>query len=488
MKPFILELTEHDPLRVFAALQHLPYSLLFDSADRKHINARYSFVVSHPIETIESKNGHITITNWDEQKRFEGNPFTILQNRLNRWIDNTETVRGLPPFQGGAAGLFGYDLGRDIEILPEKSTDNAKMPDMAVGIYDQVITFDHLKKQTWLITHARNYDEARKKQSYLLSLIQHGPDIPVYQGSALDWQSNLESSDYKKRVRNIIEHIGNGDIFQANMAQRFDAMLPEDFDPFAHYTHLRDVNPAPFSGYMNLGDIKISATSPERFLHVKDGHVETRPIKGTRPHGADPAADEACKKELEGSAKDRAENTMIVDLLRNDLSKVCTAESLRVPELCKLESFASVHHLVSTVRGELKEGKTAIDLLQACFPGGSITGAPKIRAMEIIETLEPTRRGPYCGAMGYIGFDGAMDSNILIRTLVFEPGTVSLQTGGGITIESDPSAEYQETLDKAAAIFRSFEARLPEMHAQQEEITASAKIIPLRAQAATRHT
>lgn len=483
MKPFILELTESDPLRVFAAFEHLPYSLLFDSADRKHPDARYSFIVSHPIETIESAGEQITVTNWHEQKKIKGNPFNILKKRIKKWVQETETVRGLPPFQGGAAGMFGYDLARTLEKLPSSAKGNPDMPDMAVGIYDQVITFDHHKNQTWLITHARNYNEACKKQNYLLTMIHHGPDVPVYEGEALEWESNFDSASYRKTIRKTLDYIRSGDIFQANIAQRFDAALPPDLNPFAHYTRLRTVNPAPFAGYMNLGGIRIASASPERFLKLKDSCVETRPIKGTRPCLADAVRDQSSRESLQTSEKDRAENTMIVDLLRNDLSKVCRAESIRVPELCKLESFAGVHHLVSTVSGQLKEGVDAIDLLTACFPGGSITGAPKIRAMEIIEELEPTRRGPYCGAMGYIGFDGAMDSNILIRSLVYEHGAVSLQTGGGITAGSDPEAEYRECFDKAEAVFRSFESLRP---AENKRIEDETQIVPLHARALPR--
>jgi para-aminobenzoate synthetase component 1 len=345
------------------------------------------------------------------------------------------------------------------------------MPDLALGIYDQVIAFDHEKNQAWIITHAPNYHDARKKQDYLLGLIAHPETRTPYQDTHLDWQSNYEACDYIDMVKKTIEYIKAGDIFQANLSQRFDARLPPGFDPFNHYLHLREVNKAPFAGYMNCGAVKISSASPERFLTVKAGKVETRPIKGTRPRADDDTLDREYRKNLLESEKDRAENTMIVDLLRNDLSKVCTAKSVDVKELCKLETFASVHHLVSTVRGELKKNKTAIDLMKACFPGGSITGAPKIRAMEIIEELEPTRRGPYCGAMGYIGFDGTMDSNILIRTLVYEPGKVSFQVGGGITADSNPDDEYQETFHKAESLFRSFEK--DEHEAEDETIAMS---------------
>lgn len=457
MTPFIRELDFKDPLAVFSALEHLPYSLLFDSADKNHPTARYSFVVSHPIETLEYKDGEMLITNWEEQKKIKGEPFQIIKDRMAHWIPESEPVRGLPPFQGGIAGYFGYDVGRALETLPEDTKDNPDIPDLALGIYDQVLAFDHIKNQAWIITHAPSYHDARRKQDYLLGLIRGAHKRAAFDGAFLDWQSNFDGPDYVDMVEKVIEYIKAGDIFQANVSQRFDATLPRGFDPFAHYLHLREVNPAPFAAYMNCGSIKISSASPERFLTVKDARVETRPIKGTRPHIANRTLDEKYKQELLESEKDRAENTMIVDLLRNDLSKVCKAKSIHVTELCKLETFSSVHHLVSTIRGELKSGKKPLDVLKACFPGGSITGAPKIRAMEIIEELEPSRRGPYCGSMAYIGFNGAMDSSILIRTLVYNGQNVSFQVGGGIVADSNPDDEYQETFHKAEGLLRSFD-------------------------------
>ena len=450
------DLTGINILKAFLAVKHMPYSLLLDSADQNHPNSRYSFAMCYPIETVEAKNGKITVTNWEEKISFEGDPFAVLQSRIATWVSETIRTPNMPPFQGGAAGLFGYDLGRTLENLPEIAKDNSKTPDMAIGIYDQVLAHDHVLKKTYLFTHANNERDAHKKSDFLIDLFTQEYDKPDYTAQDLDWASNFEKNDYQEQVQKIIDYIHAGDIFQANMTQRFDAELPEEFDPFIHYLHMRDVNPAPFATYMNLGNIKISSASPERFLTARDGHVETRPIKGTRPHVADPQKDQAYKKDLQNSAKDRAENTMIVDLLRNDLSRVCDAHSIDVTGLCDLETFTSVHHLVSTVRGRLRKDQTAVDLLRACFPGGSITGAPKIRAMEIIEELEPTRRSAYCGSMGYIGFDGTMDTNILIRTLTYEDNKVSLQVGGGIVADSDPAAEYQETLDKADAILKSF--------------------------------
>ncbi|MGH1402783.1 MAG: aminodeoxychorismate synthase component I [Alphaproteobacteria bacterium] len=456
MKPFIYDITGIDPIKAFAAVKHMPYSLLLDSADRNHPNSRYSFVMCHPIETIEAKNGEITVTNWEQRLSLTGNPFEVLQSRIKSWIEYAARHPNLPPFQGGAAGLFGYDLGRYLEDLPDMADNNENIPDMAIGIYDQVLAHDHLLKKSYIFTHAQSEEEAVRKREFLIHLLERDVEPPSYRDTELDWHTNFDKDDYCSLIQKTIDYIHDGDIFQANIAQRFDAQLPKGFDPFIHYLHLREVNPAPFATYMNLGDIKIASASPERFITVKDKRVETCPIKGTRPRSENVSQDRANKTDLQSSEKDKAENTMIVDLLRNDLSRVCDAHSIEVSNLCKLESFASVHHLVSTIRGTLSHNKNPIDLLRASFPGGSITGAPKIRAMEIIEELEPTRRGAYCGSIGYIGFDETMDTNILIRTLTYDKNNVSLQAGGGIVAESNPNAEYQETLDKAQAIFDSF--------------------------------
>jgi para-aminobenzoate synthetase component 1 len=264
--------------------------------------------------------------------------------------------------------------------------------------------------------------------------------------------SNFTRPGYEAAVAQVIDYIYAGDIFQANLTQRFRAELPAGLTPFTLYRRLRQLNPAPFAAYLEFGEVVIASSSPERFLSVRDGRVETRPIKGTRPRGRSPAEDQALMRALLASEKDRAENVMIVDLLRNDLSRVCRDASVAVPELCICEAFATVFHLVSTIVGELEPGNSALDLLKASFPGGSITGAPKIRAMEIIAALEPTQRGPYCGTIGYIGFDGTMDSNIVIRTYALSGSTVTFQAGGGIVADSDPAEEYEESLAKARAL------------------------------------
>lgn len=437
----------------------MPYSLLLDSADPKHDASRYSYVMCQPIETIEAIGRKISVTNWEQRLSLEGDPFGFLQSRISSWVSGTKSVKNLPPFQGGAAGLFGYDLGRHLEELPDTAEIKSPAPDMAIGIYDQVLAHDALLKRSYIFTHAVNEEEAIKKREHFIELLNQKIDAKPYQpkkSEPLDWASNFDEKSYCDAVQKVIDYIYAGDIFQANLTQRFEAPRPKDLDPYLHYQHMRKVNPAPFACYMNIGEIKISSASPERFITINGDNVETRPIKGTRPRSKSVTEDRANKKELINSEKDKAENTMIVDLLRNDLSKVCLPDSMEVTDLCALESFAGVHHLVSTVRAKIAPNKNAIDVLSACFPGGSITGAPKIRAMEIIEEIEGVRRGAYCGSIGYIGFDGTMDSNILIRTLIYDDKTITLQTGGGIVADSDPKAEYFETLDKASSIVHSF--------------------------------
>lgn len=446
-----------DPVRAFECLHHEPYSLFFDSADRAHPTAQYSFIAYHPFETIESWNGAILVTNRQEQISLPGNPFAAVKERMAKWGTNiAPPYPGLPPFQSGAAGFFGYDLARKLEKLPVRTAASPDAPEMAVGLYDKVIAWDHEKNETFFITLTNDEKEASAKFLQLKNILKR-PAACAANVKKPAWKCSHTENTYKRSVQKVIDYIRAGDIFQANLSQRFEAHLPNGFSAFEHYKTLRRTNPAPFAAYMNFGSMILSSASPERFLRARGQQVETRPIKGTRPRLPDPAQDEKMRAELTASEKDRAENIMIVDLLRNDLSKVCGDDSVEASELCRLETFAGVHHLVSTVTGTLRADKTPLDLLEACFPGGSITGTPKVRAMEIIEELEPQRRGPYCGTMGYIGFDGAMDMNITIRTLVYEGQKVSFNAGGGITADSDPAAEYRETMDKAEGIFSSFE-------------------------------
>lgn len=386
----------------------------------------------------------------DDLQLSDTDPLDLLRERLG---PRQAPVPELP-FCGGALGYFGYDLGRRFERLPAIAERDVDLPDMAVGVYDWAVVVDHRERRTHLVA-AQAQDSAWWERVHALvtgGVSWGGSERVAAAGYQLigECVANLSRQDYAGAFARIKAHIRAGDCYQVNFAQRFSA--PVAGDAWAAYRQLREVTPAPFSSFMRLPDGAVLSSSPERFLKVRRGVVETRPIKGTRPRQLGAEADRAMAQELYQSEKDRAENVMIVDLLRNDLGKVCRPGSVRVPELWKLESFERVHHLVSTVTGELEEGADAIELLRHCFPGGSITGAPKIRAMEIIETLEPHRRSVYCGAIGYLGVDGSMDTNIAIRTMAWHGGMLHAWAGGGIVADSAMDAEYQESFDKASGM------------------------------------
>ena len=450
-----------DPLGDFTRFAHAPGAIFLDSARSGGDVGRYSFIAADPFLTLKARDGWIE----DGEERFAGDPFDALAKRLQRYP--VESEPDLPPFQTGAAGYFAYDLARHLERLPAHRIDDQPLPDLLMGFYDWVIAYDHQLRKAWAMAsgHPGRTPEERgtRAKGRLAAVVRQLSEPPALPNSSVRATpaADVERAPYEGRVRRVIDYILAGDIYQANISQRFKATLPEDADPFALYCALRQRNPAPFAAFIRHGDVSIVSASPERFLKLSNGHVETRPIKGTRPRGLTPEEDRALAEELTASEKDRAENLMIVDLLRNDLSRVCRDRSIEVPVLFGLESYATVHHLVSRVTGELNEGKTAIDLLRAAFPGGSITGAPKIRAMEIIAELEPTRRGPYCGSIGYIGFDGAMDTSIVIRTMAILGRQLTFQVGGGIVADSDPGAEYDETLTKARALIDTLQGTAP---------------------------
>jgi para-aminobenzoate synthetase component 1 len=455
-------------------LARLPHVLLFDSAGRYPDLGRFSFITADPFDWLVAR-GRWVVTAGINPAACQADPFAILSERLGRY--HVETQPGLPPFQGGAAGLFGYDLCHHLERLPRPEHDDFAVPDMAVGFYDFVISIDHVSGRSWLVSTGLPQTEPRRRLKRALErlkeiklLLKQDPVAApgVYDPrkvlNAPSWSvpglpgvsSNFDRPRYLDTVRRAIEYIRAGDCFQVNISQRL--LHPMVESPLTLYQRLRERNPAPFAGYFDLGEFVIASASPERFLRVTgSGEVQTRPIKGTRPRGSTPAQDRALRDELLASPKDRAENVMIVDLLRNDLGRVCRYGSVRVEEVCRLESFRTVHHLVSEVRGRMRHGLGPVDLLRAAFPGGSVTGAPKIRAMEIIAELEPTARGPYCGSLGYIGFDGSMDSNLLIRTFTIGKGWVQFCVGGGIVADSDPQREYEETWHKAEGMLRALQ-------------------------------
>jgi para-aminobenzoate synthetase component 1 len=471
--PLVEKLTPTpDAWDVCRRLAHLPHLLFLDSASGPGELARYSYVTAQPFAWLQSRGRQTRLSG---KRQSAANPFTVLAEQLKHFT--TESRPGLPPFQGGAAGTFGYDLCHHLERLPRPRCDDFAVPDLAIGLYDWVVAFDHAQERSWLISTglpeqspARRRQRARRRLRQMLALLRRqlrdyetirtSSDLPVdalARSHAVPHLpgvlSNLDRPGYLHAVRRAIEYIHAGDCFQVNLAQRLlhSATMP----PLELYGRLRERNPAPFAGYFDLGNFVIASASPERFLRVRDGEVQTRPIKGTRPRGGTPAEDQAQIAELLISPKDRSENVMIVDLLRNDLGRVCRYGSVQVAALCRLESFRTVHHLVSEVVGVLRPGQGPVDLLRAAFPGGSVTGAPKIRAMEIIAELEPTARGPYCGSLGYIGFDGSMDTSILIRTFTIGRGWVQFPVGGGIVADSDPEREYDETWHKAEGLLRA---------------------------------
>ncbi len=436
---------------LFAKIADWPWAIFLDSGQPTSHFGRYDIMVANPFVRLVTNGEQTVIIDANGERLSKSDPFKLLKDTLAPYhIAKTEL-----PFEGGAIGYFAYDLARRVEHLPSASLDAENMPLMMVGIYDWALVVDHHLRHAYLVSHGMNVKTVTAWPS--LCAIFDGPLKPAPQAefkinSAL--QSNMDYSHYSAAFNRVKHYIHEGDCYQVNLAQRFSAQAQGD--AWSAYLALREISPAPFMSYMNLADgqssLQVLSASPERFLQVHGKHVETRPIKGTRPRSDNAVEDASNANDLQRSPKDRAENLMIVDLLRNDISKVCETGSVRADKLFALESFANVHHLVSTVTGKLAEDKTAIDLLRACFPGGSITGAPKLRSMEIIEELEPNRRGLYCGAIGYIGFDGNMDTNIAIRTAVYSHNEIRFYAGGGVVADSELAKEYRETLDKASSM------------------------------------
>ena len=438
------EIVYWEPMQLALRLRGQKYLTLFESTMRQEKLGRYSFLACNPSSTLKVEGGRVYL---DDAEQHEA-PLVLLDRILKQ--NQIPKLAGLPPFQGGLAGYIGYDFGRSLEPHTRLPQFPALCPDLMLHVYDVGIAFDHLQERAWIIS---TKGEARADE--LEDLLKRKPQ--VLGSSTIDnWSSNFTRDSYEAAVARTVEYILAGDIFQANISQCFSAKIPDGFDALAFYKRLRTLNPATFSAFLDYGEVQIASSSPERLLSFDGKTVEARPIKGTRRRDPSPALDAALVAELASSRKDRAENVMIVDLLRNDLSRVCVLGSVRVPVLCGLESYASVHHLTSVVTGELKPEKSVGDLIAAIFPGGSITGAPKIRAMEVIAEIEQQGRGVYCGSIGYFGFNGQVDLNIAIRTAMFSNGTARFQGGGGITARSEPAAEYEETLTKITRIMEAF--------------------------------
>jgi para-aminobenzoate synthetase component 1 len=467
--PLVQRLNVPDVEQAFLRLAARPHCLFLDSARHDPQLGRYSFLAADPFA-------------WFERGTESVDSLVELAAALAKC--HAATVPGLPPFQGGAAGLFAYDLAHQLERLPRPAYDEFAVPALAVGLYDVVLAIDHAAPAAWLISQGfpeLDPQRRRKRAAERLAEFRRWLDEPIPGGRSIagpappktlrrimprelapqfavpgpnGLTSNFSRPDYLAAVARAIEYIRAGDIFQVNLSQRL--LCPALDDAVQFYLRLRRRNPATFAGYFDLGEFQIASASPERFLRVQGNAVETRPIKGTRRRTAWPEADLFAGDDLQQSDKDRAENVMIVDLLRNDLARVCRPGSIRVTQLCRLETYEFVQHLVSAVVGTLSVGQAPLDLLRAAFPGGSITGAPKIRAMQIIAELEPTARGAYCGALGYLGFDGSLDTNILIRTITAGRGWWQAPVGGGIIAQSVPEHEYEETWHKATGLLRAF--------------------------------
>jgi para-aminobenzoate synthetase component 1 len=441
---------------IFGHFSHKPWAMFLDSANSQHQDGRFDILVADPIATVtcQGKNSQLWQKQTDTTVVSERNPIELIQTLLDQHMPKEQldmADNSHLPFLVGAMGLFGYDLGKRFEDLPDKNNDNYSAPDMAVGIYSWSLIKDNHTQEIYLcyldnFAHPSTLDiqnvANKKAQCADFDLTSH-------------WQANMTQQEYIDKLGKISDYLQAGDCYQINLAQRFSATYTGD--EWQAYTALREANQAPFSAFIRLDKSAILSISPERFLSVdRQKTVQTKPIKGTRPRQDDPVQDKKQIELLLTAEKDQAENLMIVDLLRNDLSKHCLPNTVRVPELFKIESFAAVHHLVSTVVGKLKPNSEPLDLLQGAFPGGSITGAPKIRAMQIIDELEPNNRNIYCGSIGYLGILGDMDTNICIRTLLCDPTktnkTIHCWAGGGIVLDSEPNDEYQESLDKVSKI------------------------------------
>ena len=458
--------------QAFQAFKDKPFSFFLDSGMGPQRLGRYSFMGSDPFLIMRSRGRDINLIRSDGEKVVSGNPFDVLGQLLQEYrLDGNPS--GLP-FVGGAVGYLSYDLGHFIEKLPSKAVDDLRLPECYLGFYDAVAIFDNLESRVYIAstgfpeTGKNRQAKAQARLEEIKRTVAQAPrlgeDKASYSEQSVSKQVNLRSNftheAYLEAVQKARDYIIAGDIFQVNLSQRFEADV--SLPPYELYQRLCKINPAPFASYLNFDGVAVVSASPERFLLLRGDRVETRPIKGTRPRGKDPAGDEVLARELVNSFKDKAEHVMIVDLERNDIGRVCRFGTVRVSELMALEKYATVFHLTSTVEGKLRPGKNAIDLLKATFPGGSISGAPKVRAIEIIDELEPTRRSVYTGSIGYLGFDGGLDLNIVIRTILVKNGKAYFQVGGAVVYDSDPESEYVETLDKARALIQAL-SMVPQM-------------------------
>ncbi|PFW21546.1 aminodeoxychorismate synthase component I [Bacillus cereus] len=418
---------------------------------------RYNIVGLNPVAVIRGKDETLHISESGKETIKRGNSLDLMQEYMEQW--KTDYNPEYPPFQGGAIGYFSYDCIRYIEKLPSLAEDDINIPDIFFLLFDDVFVYDQKEQVLWVITHyVDKYEEAKERLNEWKSLwMTEAPEVTVPFESPEKKSEAVAFTEagFMKAVECIQEYIGAGDVFQVNLSTRQERTLQTH--PLEIYTSLREINPSPYMGYLELGDFQIVSGSPELLIKKQGTEVSTRPIAGTRSRGADEQEDEELARELIENEKERAEHVMLVDLERNDLGRVCKYGTVEVDEFMVIEKYSHVMHIVSNVRGEVEEDKDAFDLVKAVFPGGTITGAPKIRTMEIIEELEPVRRGIYTGSIGWIGYSGDTELNIVIRTLLAKDGKAHVQAGAGIVIDSNPENEYKESLKKAIALWRAKE-------------------------------
>ena len=446
--PLIEEVTTRlKPFDIFSLYKDEKDLIFLDSANESSIYSKYSFIGLHPFKTVKLHND---ICYLDNEIICE-DVFNLLNSILKKYECSNSTFF---PFIAGGMGYFSYDLCYTLEDLPNSSSKNVDIPDCYFVFYDNIIVYDHKNEKTYISSLGILEDKETSIKKIKAKIASNSKiTYKKFLTKNLSFKSNFTKSSYISAIKKIIDYIENGDIYITNMTHTYKCKLNRD--SYSIYKILRKINPAPFAAYLKFDGFNILSSSPERFIKINNRNVETRPIKGTRPRGKNLFQDLINRFRLKNSEKDKSELLMIVDLERNDLSKVCKPNSVKVTELFKIEKYPTVFHLVSTIIGVLDDNKTAVDCIKACFPGGSITGAPKVRAMEIIEELEPVKRNIYTGCIGYLGFDGNCDTNIVIRTILHKDNVAYIGVGGGITWESNPEDEYYETLDKAKALFNS---------------------------------
>jgi len=444
------------PEELFSIMAQQAWSMWLDSCDSEHVDSQYNIMVWQPELTLVTEGDITTIKNLNTGQCQQSNadPLELLSQEQNHLFSNYKIPKNSVPFIGGALGYFSYDLGRRFECLPALAIKDIELPEMAIGLYTKAIVFDNKSQQYFLVCEeSQRHDLEQALKTELAD--KHSNQTKQKFNLTVPWQANISKTQYQEKFNTVQAHLLSGDCYQINLTQRFSSQYQGD--EYSAYKALRRENNAPFSAFLQFEQHTILSISPERFLQLHNKHVQSKPIKGTKARSDDPIIDQKNTIALKTSEKDRAENLMIVDLLRNDISKVCLPGSVKVPSLFDIESFPAVHHLVSTVVGELADNFKATDLIRGAFPGGSITGAPKISAMKIIEQLEPHRRSIYCGSIGYISACGNMDTSITIRTLVCEKtsntgGDIYCWAGGGIVADSEVDAEYQESFDKVNKI------------------------------------